>query len=67
MPNRTLSHITLCLLVLTGCPGPVVPDGGTEPGDGGFFRPFAAPATSGVNNSLLVTITGRDAITSRTP
>lgn len=49
--------IILSVFLLTACPGPVVPDGGMDPGDGGFFLPFTAPSGS-IDNSLLVTITG---------
>jgi hypothetical protein len=49
--------IILSVFALTACPGPVVPDGGMDPGDGGFFLDFTPPSGS-ANNSLLVTITG---------
>lgn len=58
--------LVVSVFALTACPGPVIPDGGMDPGDGGFFANFAPPATGGVNNSLLITITGEAAATEGT-
>ena len=71
MSNRFLVTAGLTLLLLTGCPGPMTPDGGADAGspvgDGGFFfTDFAAPSTTAVNNSLLVTITGEGSATDGT-
>lgn len=53
-------------LALSAC-GPMMgTDGGTDAGttgDGGFFATFTAPATTAVNNSLLVTVTGEGTAT----
>jgi hypothetical protein len=55
---RRLSPLFVsCVLFACGGVTPN-PDSGVDPGDGGFFRPFAAPSASSVNNSFLVTLTG---------
>lgn len=60
---RTLLAVFTLALTLSACGTPMpVPDSGTGGGgganDGGFFADFTAPATTPVNNSLLVTVTG---------
>jgi len=58
--------LSLSALGLAACGTPMPgADGGTGggTGDGGFFRDFAAPSTTSVSNSLLVTVTGEGSAT----
>ena len=67
MLRSHLASFTLAL-TLTACGTPMPgPDSGTGGGggvnDGGFFADFTAPATTAVNNSLFITVTGESSAT----
>ncbi len=60
-PIRTL---WLAALTFVACSPPLPrPDGGGGITDGGFFADFAAPSTTAVGNSLLITVTGEGGAT----
>lgn len=57
----------LSALLLIACdPVKPGPDGGGGITDGGFFADFAAPSSSALNNSLLITVTGEGEATEGT-
>lgn len=64
-PATPLVPLSLCFaLLLTACGAPSGTDGGTDAGvslDGGAFRVFFPPATTGPGNTVLVTASGEAA------